>query len=96
VPTETEVSAPIGAIGTSQNGWMDNQIGAMWFTDQFIPSDSRKVSDNLTILFLDSHGSYESKEFCNSAFKHGIIVIAFPSKCTVTSGLDVSLNQQVK
>jgi hypothetical protein len=24
MPTETEVSTPIGAIETSQNGWMDN------------------------------------------------------------------------
>ena len=82
-PVPTEVSAPIGAIGTSQNGWTDNQIGAMWFNDQFIPfAKSRKVSDDPIVLFLDGHGSHESEEFRNSAFEHGVIVIAFPSKCT--------------
>jgi len=83
VPTDSEVSAPIGAIGTSQNGWTDNQIGALWFKEQFIPfAESKKVSNDPVVLFLDGHGSHESEEFRNTAFEHGIIVIAFPSKCT--------------
>ena len=34
------------------------------------------------ILFLDGHDSHESEKFQNTAFEHGIIVVAFPSKCT--------------
>jgi hypothetical protein len=76
-------SAPIGAIGTSQNGWTDNELGAAWFKDQFIPfANSQKVSDDPIVLFVDGHDSHESEAFQNSAFESGIIAIAFPSKCT--------------
>ena len=97
-PVPTGLSAPIGAIGMSQNGWTNNEIGAAWFKDQFIPfANSKKVSDDLIILFVDGHDSHESEAFQNSAFEHGIIAIAFPSKCThKLQPLDVMIFSQTQ
>jgi hypothetical protein len=82
VLTETKVSTPIGAIRTSQNSWMDNQIRAMWFKDKFNPfAEFRNVSNDLIVLFLNGHGLHESEEFRNPTFEHGVIVITFPFKC---------------
>lgn len=40
------------------------------------------MTNDPIILFLDGHDSHESEKFQNTAFEHGIIVVAFPSKCT--------------
>jgi hypothetical protein len=83
IPSFPDLSSKIAAIATSPNGWTDNEIGTAWFMETFIPfANDHKVTDAPVVLLLDGHNSHESDTFCEAAFQHNIIVIAFPSKCT--------------
>jgi len=98
VPALTNLSAPIGAVATSPNGWTDNEIGAAWFEQTFIPfSRTHKLNDTPIILFLDGHDSHETDNIRSIAFEHDVIIIAFPSKCThKLQPLDVTVFAQTQ
>src|SRR5216683_351643 len=97
-PSLPHLSGKIAAIATSANGWTDNKIGTVWFTETFIPfANNHKVTDVPVVLLLDSHNSHESDMFREATFQHQIIVVAFPSKCThKLQPLDVIVFAQVQ
>jgi hypothetical protein len=67
----------------SPNGWTNNEIGTTWFIETFIPfSNNHKVTDAPILLLLNGHNLHKLDAFRKAAFKHNIIIITFPSKCT--------------
>ena len=82
-PALDDLDVPIGAVATSPNGWMDNELGAAWFEHTFLSfAATHRQSDAPILLFLDGHDSHETDGLRKLAFKHNVIIIAFPSKCT--------------
>ena len=65
-----------------ESGWTDNEIAVYWFKTGFILfAQNHHVDLNkLVILSLDGHESHKTNVFKSVAYKHGIIVHAFPSK----------------
>lgn len=68
----------------SESGWTDNEIAVYWFEKGFIPfAQNHGVDLNKPIILtLNGYESHETNMFKSVAYKHGIIVHAFPSKTT--------------
>jgi hypothetical protein len=98
MPALTNLTAPIGAVATSPNGWTDNEIGADWFQHTFVPfATAHKLNNTPIVLLLDGHDSHESDNLRNIAFQHNVIILAFPSKCThKLQPLDVAVFSQTQ
>jgi hypothetical protein len=83
LPSLSDLSGKIAAIATSPNSWTNNEIGTAWFMEMFIPfANNHKVADVPIVLLLNGYNSHKSDAFCEAAFHHNIIVLAFPLKCT--------------
>jgi len=83
VPALPDLDGTIGAVGTSPNGWTDNELGLHWFKETFIPfASAHKINDAPILLLLDGHNSHETDELRTVAYEHNIFILAFPSKCT--------------
>ena len=83
VPALLDLDVPIGGIATSPNGWTDNELGADWFEQTFVPfATAHKKTNDPILLLLDGHDSHETDGLRGVAYNHNVIVIAFPSKCT--------------
>jgi len=83
VPSFPGLSSKISVIVMSPNSWTDNEIGTAWFAETFIPfANGHKVSNAPIMLLLDGHNSHKLDAFREATFRHNVIVIVFPSKCT--------------
>ena len=70
-------------IGLSESGWTNNELTVDWFEKVFLPNAlAKRKTDDPIVLYIDGHESHETDAIRKLAFAHGIIVIAFPAKCT--------------
>jgi len=73
----------ISRVAFSPNGWTDQEIAEKWFTDVFVPeAEKRCINDKPIVLHLDGHNSHETDALKRVAYRHNIIIHAFPSKTT--------------
>ncbi|VDC07874.1 unnamed protein product [Peniophora sp. CBMAI 1063] len=71
------------AIGFSENGWSDNELGQLWLRDHFEPhTRTRNPSGGYRLLILDGHNSHCTYGFALFAELHKIIVICLPPHST--------------
>ena len=98
IPALPNLDTPIGAVGTSPNGWTDNELGLRWFQETFIPfATAHKINDTPILLLVDGHDSHETDELRTVAYEHNIFILAFPSKCThKLQPLDVTVFAQLQ
>lgn len=98
IPALPNLDAQIGAVGTSPNGWTDNELGLSWFKETFVPfASAHKINDSPILLLVDGHDSHETDELRTVAYEHNILILAFPSKCThKLQPLDVTVFAQLQ
>lgn len=83
IPDLSNLDVPISAVGTSPNGWTDNELGLRWFQETFVPfATMHKTNDTPILLLLDGHDSHETDELQTVAYQHNIFILTFPSKYT--------------
>ena len=87
------------SLSFSDSGWTDREIAVYWLEHLFVPyAEKHRVhTEKPIVLTIDGHDSHETAEFKGIAFKHGIIIHAFPSKTThKTQPLDVGVFSSVQ
>ena len=78
-PAITKGEVPCTLYGLSANGWMDQELFNLWFSDHFlkyIPS-SRPV-----ILLMDGHKSHFNPDTIQLASEKGVILFTLPPNTT--------------
>ncbi|KAH7917731.1 DDE-domain-containing protein, partial [Leucogyrophana mollusca] len=83
VPDIRDLKGQVSGLATSPSGWTDREIAEKWFAEVFVPeAEKHRVNDKPIVLTIDGHDSHETDAIKKAAYKHGIIVHAFPSKTT--------------
>ncbi|RXW20379.1 hypothetical protein EST38_g5483 [Candolleomyces aberdarensis] len=92
----------IGSVGSSETGWTDNEHGAYWLREVFIPNALDKCKDKSKpiVLIYDGHESHETLDIEDAVYNVSdvdIIIICLPSKTThKTQPLDVVVFSRVQ
>lgn len=69
---------PDWAIGVSENGWTNNEIGLYWLEHVFDKHTRDHTVGRYRLLILDGHGSHVTLEFDQYCLNHSIIVLCMP------------------
>ena len=74
--------------GTSDSGWMDQELFANWFTNHFL---QHAVSSRPLLLMLDGHSSHYTLDLIQSAADNDVVIFCLPPHTTAdTQPLDTS------
>jgi hypothetical protein len=71
-------------IGSSPNGWSNNDIGLAWLEQVFDRYTKAKARRSWRLLILDGHGSHVTMDFLNYCNQNRILVMVFPPHSTHT------------
>lgn len=86
-----------GAIGTSENGWTNKELGLFWLKEVFNKHTQSRTIGRYRLLILDGHGSHSGPEFDQFCTENSIIPLCMPPHSShLLQPLDVSCFSPLK
>jgi hypothetical protein len=71
------------SIGTSPEGWSDQELGFLWMQKTFDPETKDRCDGAVPrLLIIDGHNSHTSYKFLDYAYSNDIIVLCLPPHTT--------------
>ena len=67
------------AIGVSENGWTNNELGMTWLRTIFNKYTKDRTKGRYRLLILDGHGSHVTSEFEQFCTQNDIIPLCMPA-----------------
>ncbi|KAL1960690.1 hypothetical protein VTO42DRAFT_6520 [Malbranchea cinnamomea] len=88
---QTEGLPEGGAIGSSENGWTNKELGVFWLKEIFNRHTLSRTIGRYRLLILDGHGSHSGPEFDQFCMENSIIPLYMPPRSAhLLQPLDVS------